>query len=206
MILHAHPYQPNVHRVLMFAEEKSLELDSNQIEMFEREHLTAEYKQKNPLGQVPVLELDDGTYIAESIAICRFLEEEHPSPPLLGTTSMERALIEMWQRRTEFGLLNASVEFGHHTHDWFADKYEQIPDWGRYNEKHIAQTFMLLDDHLASNEFIAGENFSIADITAYCGIALAYLWDIKIKDQPALSEWRKRISLRPSTNVVKFGP
>ena len=75
MILHAHPYQPNVHRVLMFAAEKRLALEINEIGMFEREHLTDEFREKNPLGQVPVLELEDGSYIAESVAICRFLEE-----------------------------------------------------------------------------------------------------------------------------------
>jgi len=189
----------------MFAEEKRLALDINEVEMFEREHLTDEFKQKNLLAQVPVLELDDDTCVAESVAICRFLEEEQPEPRLLGTTSKEKALIEMWQRRTEFGILIAAVEYGHHTHEWFADKYEQFPDWGHHNEKRIVQTFILLNDHLATNEYIAGDNFSIADITAYCGIALAYLWGLKIKDQPALREWRKRISLRRSTNVVRFG-
>ena len=190
----------------MFAEEKRLALDINEIEMFGREHLTDEFKQKNPLGQVPVLELDDGTCIAESVAICRFLEEEQPEPPLLGTNSKEKALIEMWQRRTEFGILIAAVEYGHHTHEWFTDKYEQYSDWGHHNQKRIVQTSILLNEHLATNEYIAGDNISIADITAYCGVALAYLWGLKIEDQPALRGWYKRISLRPSTNVVRFGP
>ena len=206
MKLYLDPKQPNVRRVLMFMREKEIEVPTQEMNLRSGEHRTAEFRAKNPLGQVPVLELDDGTYVSESMSICRYLEEIYPERPLLGTTSAERAHIDMWQRRMEFGLFIPAVEYGHHTQAFFAQRFRQFPDWGMSNRDVIESTYDRLEQELALRPFIYGETFTIADITCFNGVQLADLWEIGIQNRSNLAKWRERVGTRKSAVVVQYEP
>ena len=193
-----HPTQPNVHRVLMFMREKNIRIET-QIPTSREELL-----QYNPLGQIPVLVLDDGTPLAESVSICRYLEDLYPTPRLLGGSPREKAVIDMWQRRVELRLFIPAVEYGHHTQRTFEGIYEQYPDWGESNRSVIKAMFELLDRELENRTFIGGARFSVADITAYCAIETAQIWGIDVPAGNRLIEWREEIKTRPSASVVTF--
>ena len=131
------------------------------------------FREKNPLGTLPVLELDDGTHIAESVAICRYFEETHPAPPLMGIDARDRAVVEMWQRRMELELF--------------------IP---------VAQVFRNGHPFFAGREFVAGPRYTIADITALCGIDFGRVSKIRIPAELAhLSRWHAAVSARPSASA-----
>ena len=158
----------------------------------------------NPLGQIPVLMLDDGTALAESVSICRYLEELYPTPRLLGGSPREKAIIDMWQRRVEFRLFIPAVEYGHHTQRAFEGVFRQYPEWGESNRGVIESMFATLGNQLANRPFIAGVRFSIADITAYCGIETARFWGIDIPSGNRLLEWHTQVANRSSAAAVTF--
>jgi glutathione S-transferase len=190
----------------MFLREKEIEVPTQEINLRNGEHRTEEFRAKNPLGQVPVLELDDGTYVSESISICRYLEERYPERPLLGTTPAERAHIDMWQRRMEFGLFIPAVEYGHHTQAFFAQRFRQFSDWGASNRDVIESTYDWLDQELGLRPYIYGETFTIADITGFNGVQLADLWGIGIQNRSNLAKWKERVGARKSALVVRYEP
>ena len=119
---------PNPRRVRIFLAEKGLTIPTEQVELLGRQNYTPEFRAKNPLGRVPVLELDDGTCIAESVAICRYFEETQPNPPLLGTDAKDRALVEMWQRRMELELFRNVTGCFQNTHAFFKGHIPQVPE------------------------------------------------------------------------------
>ena len=167
MILYDGGRAPNPRRVQIFLREKQLELPSVQLDLNSLEHKSAENTKKNPMQTVPFLELDDGTVISETIAICRYLEMLHPVPSLFGIKTLEQAEIEMWNRRVEFGFLMRVAFCFRHLHPGAAVlEGEQIAAWGEKNKAIAIKFLEILDAQLASNHFIAGERFSVADITA----------------------------------------
>ncbi len=157
---------PNPRRVQIFMKEKGIEVEVQQLDLNALEHRSEEMSQKNPAKTVPFLELDDGTVISETIAICRYLEELHPEPSLFGETALERAKVEMWNRRMEFGLFMRVAFSFRHLHPGAAVlEGEQIKAWGLKNQKMALDLLPTMDQQLADNEFIAGDRFSVADIT-----------------------------------------
>jgi glutathione S-transferase len=199
MKLIAPPMFPNCQRVLMFLAEKDIDDINVVVDPAEAREMIIAH---NPIGQAPILVLDDGTSIAESMSICRYLEGTYSEPNLLGRSLREMAIIDMWQRRAEFRVFIPAVEYGHHTHPYFAEYLEQHPAWGRTNTKLISDAYALLIEDLKNREFIAGDVFSVADITAYCGVVLAHLWGIDTPKGSPLDDWRTRISERPSAACV----
>jgi glutathione S-transferase len=161
---------PNPRRVRIFLAEKGITVPVEQIDLAGRQNYTAEFRAKNPQGRVPVLELDDGTCIAESVAICRYFEELHPDPPLMGTDAKDRALVEMWQRRMELELFRPIALVFVHTHDYFKGRTEQVPEFGEVCRRQSLASLAWLDEILADRPFVAGERYTIADITALCGV------------------------------------
>ena len=156
--------------------------------------------QKNPLQRLPVLELDDGTIITESVAICRYFEALKPEPPLFGTGALGQARTEMWNRRLELGLyLPVSTAF-RHTHPAMAEmEVPQIREWGEANRAKALEFLELFDRHLADNRFAAGEDFSIADITGL--VAIDFLKPAKIALPEGLAHvrrWHEAVAARPS--------
>ena len=203
MKLYDLPASPNTRRVRIFIAEKNLEIEMIPIDMMSGENKTKEYLAKNPLGRMPLLELDDGTCIAESIAICRYLENEFPDPPLFGTTSLEKAMIEMWQRRMEFQFLNPMIDIFRNTHEMWKDRIVQIPQVAEIASKGVKEQMVWLDRELEGKEYIAGGGYSVADITAQCAFIMGKAAvGIRIaEDLSNLSDWWSRVTSRPTARA-----
>ena len=156
----------NPRRVRIFLAEKGISVPLEPVDIATKQHRTESFAAINPMQRLPALELDDGTVIAESIAICRYIEEIHPQPPLFGTGALERAEVEMWQRRVEFNLLATIAQVYRHAHP-SAKILErpQVPDWAESNRSKALVAMERFDEALRDRTFIAGENFSVADIT-----------------------------------------
>jgi len=173
-----------------------------QVDLGKAETRQPPYLAKNPLGGVPLLELDDGTCIAESVAICRYFEETHPQPPLMGMDAKDRALVEMWQRRMELELFRNVTGCFQNTHAFFKGRIPQVPEYGEVCREAGRKRLAWLDEELASREFVAGPRYTIADITALCGIDFGRVVAIRI--DPAwknLQRWHETVSARPSAKA-----
>lgn len=191
---------PNPRRVRMFLAEKGVSIDRVQVNVPEGEHRTDAIRAKNPSATVPFLELDDGSCISECASISRFVEAQHPEPALLGSTPAEQGKVDMWQRRVEDGLLNAILTYFHHATPGLGElELYQNKDWGEKNRQRAADTMRLLDGELAKRSFVAGDNYSIADITALCGVDFCKFVELDIPDDcPNLKRWYEDVSARPS--------
>jgi glutathione S-transferase len=199
---------PNPRRVRMFLAEKSVEIPLVQVNTREREQFTESFSAVNPLNAVPVLELDDGTCISESVAICRYIEELHPEPPLMGTDAKDKAIVEMWNRRVELLGYAAASEAVRNSLPMFEDRglpgvpggVPQIPALVERGKQTLVRFFGLLDRQLAENQFVAGAAFTIADITAYVTIEFAKRADVEIPSAGAdkVLRWHAEIASRPS--------
>jgi glutathione S-transferase len=192
---------PNGRRVRIFIREKGIEMpEIVDTDIAKKEHLSPEYTKLNPKGRVPTLVLDDGTPIAESVAICRYFEETHPSPALFGTGAKERAVVEMWNRRMEHGLFAAVAMVFRHLHPFMAElEVPQVPAWGEANKHKVAHELCELDGHLADTPFICGQEISIADITA--GVAVEFMRLPRLDLPPELTHvarWFEALKSRPS--------
>jgi glutathione S-transferase len=153
-------------RLAVYLEEKRLRIPFVPIDLHGGEHRTPEFLARNPLALVPVLELDDGTCISETVAIARYLEELHPDPPFFGRDPLERARLEMWARGVEFGFYEAiRAWFRHGSHQARPLEPEQIPQWAELSRRRAEEALRVLDGQLACNPFVAGPDFSWADIT-----------------------------------------
>ena len=194
---------PNSYRVRIFMAEKGVDLPRVEVDLFKGEHKAPEFLKLNSLGQIPVLTLDDGTVITESVAICRYLEELNPEPPLFGRHPVGRAKVEMWNRRVELQVMGTIGDYTFHTNDFFKDRVPQFPAFGEAQKLNVPRKWEWLDREMADGRpFIAGEEFSIADITA--GVA-AWLGEFFEIERPALlpnvSRWLERVRSRPSWNA-----
>lgn len=196
---------PNPRRVRVFMAEKGIDptrIDTIEIDILGGENMAAEFMAKNPMGRVPMLELDDGTCIAESVAISRYFEEMHPEPPLFGSDAMERVNVDMWNRRMDINLAYPIFMAFRHLSGQFADREPVVKAWGEASHAEAERMFDFLDQHLASSDYIAGPNYSIADITALCAIDFARVVKLRIGDaRPHLSRWHDAVSARPSASA-----
>jgi glutathione S-transferase len=193
---------PNPRRVRIFAAEKGISLPSKEVSIPAREHKAPEFVAKNPRGQTPALELDDGTVIAESVAICRFLEALHPDPPLFGTTPTEIGLIEMWGRRVEMILMPPVGAVWVHTHRFTAALPGRNAEWGESNRPRIADAFAFFDRSLENSEFLAGDKFSMADILLLTTVDFAtFIGSGPDAANGALMRWHEQVSARPSASA-----
>ncbi len=193
---------PNPRRVRIFLAEKGIEIETVSIDIASGATKSADFLAKNPLGQVPVLELDDGTLLTESIAICRYFELTRPEPPLFGTGALEQAKTEEWLRRVEFELyLPISAAF-RHGNPHVKHRFEQIPGVAESARAHARKTLAWFDKELAGRPYLAGDRFTIADISALCAIDFGKVADVRLSaDLPALSRWHAEVSKRPSASA-----
>lgn len=190
---------PNPRRVRIFLAEKGVDIPRERVPMRERAHKAPEYMAKNSLGQVPCLELDDGTVIAESVAICRYLESLHPEPSLFGKTAKDQALIDMWIRRIEFQLMSPLGQFWRHAHPYTAALVNQHKDFGESNREHFERACRWLDTELEGKTFIAGETYSMADIIGLTTIDFGAFIGLEAPEDCAnLAAWQARVTARPS--------
>ena len=203
MKLYNHSQAPNPRRVRIFLAEKGASLPMEEIDLMAGKNRTPEFLAKNPSGGLPVLELDDGTCIAESVAICRYLEGLHPEPNLMGRNPREQAEIEMWNRRMELELFAGIGQTIRNTHPMFKERLRQFPDYGEAQRPVVQQRLERMDRELAGRQFIAGDRFTIADITALVAIDIAErMGNISIPPQLAnLSRWHHAVSSRPSAEA-----
>jgi glutathione S-transferase len=193
---------PNPRRVRIFLAEKGIEVPTEQVDIAKGDNRKPPFLAKNPMGVLPVLELDDGTCIAESIAICRYFEAKQPAPPLFGEGALDIALVEMWNRRMELEIFNAITGTFRNTHEFFKGRIPQVPEWGEVCRGSAEKRLAWLDEVLADREFIAGERFTVADITALCGIDFGRVSKIVIQpEQKNLSRWHEAVSARPSAKA-----
>ena len=194
---------PNPRRVRMFLAEKGIELPEIQLDLMAREHKSPEHRARNSLGQIPTLELDDGTMISETVAICRYFEELHPEPPLFGSTALEKAQVDMWVRRVEFQLMAPVGQFWRHAHPRTAALLTQYKDFGESNRAAYSNAQRWLDEELADGRpFIAGDALSMADICALSTVDFAHWIGLDLDpDRPHLTAWHERIAARPSASA-----
>lgn len=194
---------PNPRRVAMFMAEKGLtDIEHVQIDLGTAQHRSAEYLARNPFGRVPALELDDGRLLCETRAICTWLEGHAPEPNLMGEGYDERAFIEMADRRVELYLFFGIANCIRHTHPGLAAlEQPQFPDFGSSQGEKMRETARWLDRTLAEQPFVAGQRFTIADITAFCALEFArglMRFRPGQEGMPHLQAWRDRIAERPS--------
>ena len=200
MILYGAPMPaPNPRRVRMFLVEKGIDLPETRVDMMKREHKSDDYRAKNSLGQIPTLELDCGATISETVAICRYFEETQPEPPLFGKTALEKAHVDMWVRRIEFVLMSPVGNFWRHAHPYTSKLLTQYKDFGESNREAYANAQKWLDRELACRDFIAGHDYTMADICALSTVDFATWIGLELDPNHAnLTAWRERVSARPS--------
>ncbi|MXN67410.1 glutathione S-transferase [Stappia sp. GBMRC 2046] len=194
---------PNPRRVRIFLAEKGIQVPTEQVDIMSKMAKTDAFTTLNPLQRVPVLELDDGTAISESVAICRYFEEMHPEPPLMGRNAVEKAQVEMWNRRAEFGVF-APVAFAfRHSHPAMSElEVPQVREWAEANRPKVLEAFRFFDQVLSDRQFLAGEMFSIADITLLCAVDFARVPKLGIpEDHANLKRWHAEVSARQSAKA-----
>ncbi len=203
MKLYSHSLAPNPRRVRIFAAEKGISLTLEEVDILAGQSRTPEFLAKNSSGAVPVLELDDGSHLSESVAICRYLEGLHPEPNLLGRDLREQADIERWNRRMELELFAAIGRTVQNTSSIFQGRFKQFPEYGEAQRSVVYQRLERMDRELNGHQFVAGDRFTIADITALVAIDIGgRLGDIKIAPELAhLTRWHNAVSKRPSANA-----
>lgn len=194
---------PNPRRVTVFLAEKGIEVEKVPVDMGQLGHKSEEVTKLNPLQRLPVLVLDDGTAISETVAICRYFEELHPEPPLMGTDAKDKAIVEMWNRRMELIFLSAVANAFRHTHPAMKEwEVPQLPEWGEINRPKALAFLEMLDKELADREFIAGDRYTIADITGMIG--MDFMKPARIERPEHLTNvmrWYQAVSSRPSAKV-----
>lgn len=191
---------PNPRRVRMTAAEKGVMLDEVMLDLRRREHKAADHLARNTLGQVPVLVLDDGTTIAETVSICRYLDAIYPDPPLFGRTPVDVALIDMWIRRIEIQIGEPTKMFWRHAHPATATLLVQYPDYGVSNQELLTQAITWFDRELSDGRaFVMGDLFTMADIVAVTIIDFAALIGMApLSDCVSAKAWHERVAERPS--------
>lgn len=193
---------PNPRRVRIFLAEKGIDVEYVQLDLQKGENISAEMLKKNPSGKVPVLELDDGTCIAETMAICRYFEALQSEPALMGKTPLEQAQIESWQRLVEFNFLVPVGMCFQHSTGYFRDRMTPVPEFGKVSGE-MALTFLdKLEQRLGESTYVAGEQFSVADITLLCAIDFGRVVKLRLQGQHVhLKRWYEMVAARPSAQA-----
>ncbi|MEM8686893.1 MAG: glutathione S-transferase [Pseudomonadota bacterium] len=193
---------PNPRRVRIFLAEKGIEMNYEQLDINAGEHKSEAMTALNPMQRIPVLVLDDGTAISETIAICRYFEALQPDPALMGITALEKAVIDMWQRRVEEKLLVPVAQVLRHTNPRMAAlEVPQVPEWGEANRPKVEWMLDVLDAELAKRDYIAGNEYSLADISALVGTDFMRVIKTDMGTRDNLRRWHDRVSARPSASA-----
>jgi glutathione S-transferase len=203
MKIYDFPMAPNPRRVRIFLAEKGIEIVYEQVDLLTGQNREAWFIEKNPMGGLPVLEFDDGTYLTESVAICRYFEMSFPEPPMMGVGPRDCAFVEMWNRRMELEVFHPISRSMQHTHPFFKDRFQQFPEYGGVQREHAIKRLEWLDSILAQRPFVAGERYTIADITAQVAIDVgAALGGFQVPDNVKhVKRWHESVSSRPSAKA-----
>ena len=194
---------PNPRRVKVFLAEKGLTVPLEQVDLGALAHKKPEYTAINPLQRVPALELDDGTILTELMAICRYFEALHPEPRLFGQGAKDEAMVEMWQRRVEFHLLVPISQVFRHAHPAMKEmEVPQLPAWADSNKPRVTEFLEILDRELKDRRFVAGDRYTVADITGL--VCIDFMKPAKLAVPESLSNlkrWHAEVSARPSAKA-----
>src|SRR5205085_9708024 len=194
---------PNPRRTRIFLAEKGITLPMEQVDLGALAQMSADYAAINPLKRVPALVLDDGTVLTESIAICRYFEALKPDPPMFGRGALEVARIEMWNRRLELHLLFPVSHVFRNSHPAMKDmEVPQVPAWAEANKPRIQEFIALLDEELKDRPFVAGNAFTVADITGL--VAVDFMKPAKLavpNELKHLKRWHGDVAARPSASA-----
>jgi glutathione S-transferase len=194
---------PNPRRVRIFLAEKGISVPAEQVDLAAQEHKSPGFTALNPLQRVPVLALEDGTVIAESIAICRYFERLRPEPPLFGRGPKEEALVEMWNRRMELNLLGAVSSVFRHTHPAMKQlENPQVPEWAEANKPRVLEFLQILESELEAQLYVVGDHFTVADITGM--VAIDFMKPAGLAVPPELvnvHRWHGQVAARPSAKA-----
>ena len=202
MKLYTTSASPNGRRVNIAVAEKGLEIEKQEIDLAGAENLSDEFRARNPFGRVPVLQLEDGTYLSESVAITRYLDSLHPHPPLFGSNGLEQSQVEMWNRRVELNLLVPVAQAFRNLSGMFKDREKISKEWGQISAEVAKDTVPLFDEQLAKTKFVAGNYFSVVDISLLCTLDFAKATGQELPfDLPHISRWHRLVSERPSAKA-----
>jgi len=202
MILHDLSAGMHPRRVRIFMAEKGLSIERREVDAAGGANARPDFLRLNPLGKLPVLELDDGSAIAESLAICRYLEAMQPLPSLMGRTSQASAHIEMWTLRMDHELSQPIALAFVHSSDFYRGRVEQVPEVASWARGRALQTMTWLDGELAGRNHIAGEDYTLADIVAQCACVLGKAVGLRIAPEMThLSRWFAQVSARPTARA-----
>ena len=203
MLLYHDTRAPNPRRVRIFLAEKGVAYDTIEVLIAASQNQTPEFRTKNPLSLLPVLELADGKVLRESMAICRYLEELYPEPNLFGADTWERAQIEQWNRHAELELLLPIAQVFRNTNAFWSGKIKQSPEFGEIMRDLVLGRFDWFEGELAQRPYLAGPRFTVADITALCAIDFGKVSNLRIKAEthPQLAAWHARVNGRPSAKA-----
>lgn len=194
---------PNPRRVQFFLAEKGIEVPVEAVDLAGMEHMREPFLSLNPRRKVPVLVLDDGTVISESIAICRYFEAVQPEPNLFGRTPEEIARVEMWLRQVEFELW-LPIQFAfRHLHPALAEReVPQVKEWGEANKPKVMDFLAYLDQQLASRSHVAVDRFTVADIAAVVAIDFMRAARLQVPEELVnVARWRAEVSARPAAKA-----
>jgi glutathione S-transferase len=194
---------PNPRRTRVFLSEKGIKLPTEQVDLGALQQLKPEYAAINPLKRVPSLVLDDGTVLTESIAICRYFEALQPEPALFGRGALDSARVEMWSRRLELNLLFPVSHVFRHSHPAMKEmEMPQVPAWAEANKPRILEFIRILDRELAGRRFIAGDTFSVADITGLVAVDFMKPAKLSVPDELThVRRWHDEVAARPSASA-----
>lgn len=202
MILHDLSAGMHPRRVRIFMAEKGISIERREVDAAGGANALPDFLRLNPLGKLPVLELDDGSAIAESLAICRYLEALHPQPPLMGQTPQASAHIEMWTLRMDHELSQPIALAFVHSSDFYRGRVEQVPEVAGWARNRALQTMAWLDGELAERSHIAGDDYTLADIVAQCACVLGKAVGLRIPPEMTnLSRWFAQVSARPTARA-----
>ncbi|MFN5100755.1 MAG: glutathione S-transferase family protein [Burkholderiaceae bacterium] len=202
MILHDLSAGMHPRRVRIFLAEKGVSIERREVDAGGGANATQDFIRLNPLGKLPVLELNDGSAIAESLAICRYVEATYPDPPLMGRTPREAADVEMWTLRMDHELSQMITLVFVHSSDFYRGRIEQIPEVANWARGRAIETMNWLDRELAGRRHIAGENYTLADIVAQCACVLGKAVGLRIpSDMTNLSRWFTEVTARSTARA-----
>jgi glutathione S-transferase len=193
---------PNPRRVGIFLAEKGIEVPRQQVDIMAGEHKNPAIAKLNPFERLPILKLDDGSVICESLAICRYFEAVQPDPRLFGAGALDQAMVEMWQRRVELNLFMPVAFAFRHGHPRMAQlEVPQVKEWGEANLARLPKMLDYFDGELGRRQFMAGDRYSVADITALCAVDFMKVVRLSLDGHENLRRWHGEVSGRPSASA-----
>jgi glutathione S-transferase len=193
---------PNPKKLRVYLAEKGIQVPMEQVNIVTGENRKPEFLQKNPMGGLPVLELDDGTCVPESLAIIEYFEEQHPTPPMIGTTALERARVRALERICELGVLSRVAAIFQNTHPFMAGRIKQSPDAAENAKSQLAAVLKLLDAEIGDRPFVAGARPTIADCTLLAALDFAEFAGVPLDPSYRnVARWYAAFKARPSATV-----